>query len=232
MIRLIFYAITLPLRAAVGIAGAAGSSGSRRRPRGRHYLHGYCTVAHRTVGAAERCAETARYRREAARQMARERQAIAEHNARLARQAADRAERRAHWLAFKRKHAKLLNVVTYLAATASLILLVGGAYMIWSGVVPNGSSQPSAPPWTGLTAQAEPANGGGLVIPEEALAREYPTPSSFGYYVYVVDAQKVGHRTQVTLDAVTHDQALVTSGLSKDQFVEVKAYMNQPFIGY
>ncbi len=69
MIGLIIYAITLPLRAAAGIAGAAGRSGSRRRQRGPHYSHGYCTIAHRTLGAAERCAETPRYRREAARQI-------------------------------------------------------------------------------------------------------------------------------------------------------------------
>jgi len=129
MIGLIFYAMALPIRAAFGLAGALGNAGTRRRPGGWYYSHGYCTIAHRTLGAAERCAETAKYRREEAREIARERQAIADHNARLARQAADRAERRAHWLVLRRKHAALLKVVPYLAAAALLALLAGGVYM-------------------------------------------------------------------------------------------------------
>jgi hypothetical protein len=128
MIGLLFYAMTLPIRAIGGLAGAAGRSG-RRRPRGRYYSHGYCTIAHRSVGAAERCAETARYRREEARAIARKRQAIAEHNARLARQAADRAERRAHREAFRRKHPVATKMAPYLATVIMLALIAGAMHL-------------------------------------------------------------------------------------------------------
>jgi hypothetical protein len=104
-----------------------GAGRASRRPRLTAIAN--CTIAHRTLGAAERCAETAKYRREEAREIARERQAIADHNASLARQAADRAERRAHRLVLRSKHAALLKVVPYLAAAALLALLGGGVYM-------------------------------------------------------------------------------------------------------
>jgi hypothetical protein len=72
-----------------------GRRGGYRRPRGPVYHHGYCDINHRTQGAADRCAQSARYRRVEAAAIAAERQRRAEAEYAAIHRRAQLAEQRA-----------------------------------------------------------------------------------------------------------------------------------------
>jgi hypothetical protein len=65
-------------RYAVRSALRSGRRGGTRRPRGPVFHHGYCDINHRTQGAVDRCAQSARYRRVEAAAITAERQRQAE----------------------------------------------------------------------------------------------------------------------------------------------------------
>jgi hypothetical protein len=89
--------------------------GGSRRPRGPVFHHGYCDINHRTQGAADRCAQSASYRRvEAAAITAeRQRQAEAEYAAiqRRAQVAEQRAMAKARRVLRERRRAELWRKV-------------------------------------------------------------------------------------------------------------------------
>lgn len=131
MIGLVFYLVAAPMRICFGLLRAANRSHNRRRPaRGNYYSHGYCQIAHRTQGAADRCSMTGTYRKVEALAIAREKQAQAEHNARMAARLADQAYRRGQWIGFRRRHATALRVLSWVSAMVSLGSLAVGAYLV------------------------------------------------------------------------------------------------------
>lgn len=74
MLGFLVYGLTAPLYYGAKAASRAGRRSRSYRPRAPRYTHGYCTVAHRSEGAAQRCAMTAAYRRVEAAAIAAERQ--------------------------------------------------------------------------------------------------------------------------------------------------------------
>lgn len=133
MIGVIFYLVAAPLRICFGLLRAMDRSSNRRSyrgPRGNHYSHGYCDIAHRTQGAADRCSVSGTYRKVEALAIARERQAQAEHNAWMARKLADEAYRRGQWVGFRRRHATALRVLSWVSAVVSLVSLAVGVYLV------------------------------------------------------------------------------------------------------
>jgi hypothetical protein len=100
MLGFFIHAVTAPLYYGAKAASRAGRSSHRpRRARAPHYSHGYCTIAHRSQGAAQRCATSAAYRRVEAAGIAadrqREREATYREIARRAAVAEQRAMREA-----------------------------------------------------------------------------------------------------------------------------------------
>lgn len=63
MLGLLFYGLTAPLYYGAKAVSRAGHNSRGYRPRSPVYSHGYCTIRHRSEGAAQRCAMTAAYRR-------------------------------------------------------------------------------------------------------------------------------------------------------------------------
>ncbi|HEY0691489.1 MAG TPA: hypothetical protein VGD71_20915 [Kribbella sp.] len=75
MLGFFIHAVTAPLYYGAKAASRAGRSSCRPyRARAPHYSHGYCTIAHRSQGAAQRCATSAAYRRVEAAGIAADRQ--------------------------------------------------------------------------------------------------------------------------------------------------------------
>lgn len=136
MIGAFLYLAFLPLRAAAELVDGAARSGSRSRARTPRYSHGYCTIAHRSEGAAQRCAMTAAYRRVEAAAIAEERrqQQEAEYRAIARRvEAAEwnakrevkRQRRQAQWEADKRK------VLDTISRVDRLWIGVAAAVIVW-----------------------------------------------------------------------------------------------------
>jgi hypothetical protein len=124
MLGFFIRAMTAPLYYGAKAASRAGrSSRGSYRPRTPSYSHGYCTIAHRSEGAAQRCATSAAYRRVEAAGIAadrqREREAAYREIARRAALAEQRAMKEARRQRRRQFWARHRNLVPFSKKDAS-----------------------------------------------------------------------------------------------------------------
>jgi hypothetical protein len=119
MIGFFVYALTAPFYYSAKALGRSGRS-YRRVPR---YRHGYCTIGHLSPGAADRCAQTAAYKRI-------ERAAIVEERRRADDAAIAAAMKRARQRRLAKERGVSGSVMTDLLGTAVLLGVMVGIVLV------------------------------------------------------------------------------------------------------